>query len=402
MRKGVICTLLAVTFSMPSCTGWIDVQLKGADENRNARESLQSVFTEYVLTDFSDSLSYSVGVVFSSEMYATMQERGIGPEQAYYFVKGLRDASIIDDSPETSAYANGVRLGADIAAYVEYEEEFNGLEMSRIDRTSFRKALLEMAGGGLDSDAVVQAKRSIGSSSDASVLSYAAGVLLFKEYSGYGYGIVQENIGDFVRGVGDAFSLSADKQASAYVSGVGAALDAETMLEKYKELILAVPGAQLRRRAYIEAVAASASGMNGKKEVDAAQNYFDWAIYRMPAEKFLADNRNRHGVKELPSGLQYKVLELGKGDIAGEDDTVKCIYKCTMTDGYILDTTKGKSDDLKLSEQLPGFKEALMTLPAGTKCMLYLPWQLAYGTDGQGVVPPYTVLVYDLEILGKE
>lgn len=402
MRKGVICTSLAVAFSMLSCTGGIDVQLKDAGEKRNAWDSLQSVFTEYVPTDFSDSLSYSVGVVFSSEMYATMQERGIGPEQTYSFVKGLRSASIIDDSPETSAYANGVRLGADIAADVKYKEEFAGVKMSSIDRASFRKALLEMAAGGLDSDAVVRAKHSIGNSSDASALSYAAGVLLFKEYSGYGYGIAQENIGDFVRGVGDAFSLVADIQASAYVSGVGAAQDAEIMLEKYKGLILAVPGAQLRRRAYIEAVAASASGMNGKKEVDAAQDYFNWAVYRMPAEKFLADNRERHNVKELPGGLQYKVLEQGKGGIAGEDDTVKCIYKCTLTDGYILDTTKGKSVALKVGEQLPGFKEALMTLPAGTKCMLYLPWQLAYGADGQGIVPPYAVLVYDLEILEAE
>lgn len=402
MRKGVICTLLAVAFSMPSCTGGIDVKLKDAGEKRNAWDSLRPVYTKYVPTDFSDSLSYSVGVVFSSEMYATMQERGIGPDQTNSFVKGLRSASIIDDSPETSAYANGVRLGADIAADVKYEEEFAGVKMSTIDRASFRKALLDMAAGGLDSDAVVRAKHSIGSSSDASVLSYAAGVLLFKEYSGYGYGIAQENIGDFVRGVGDAFSLSADKQTSAYVSGVGAAQDAEIMLEKYKGLILAVPGAQLRRRAYIEAVVTSASGMNGKKEVDAAQDYFNWAIYRMPAERFLADNIERHNVKELPYGLQYKVLEQGKGDIAGEDDTVKCIYKCTLTDGYILDTTKGKSVALKVSDQLPGFKEALLTLPAGTKCMLYLPWQLAYGADGQGIVPPYAVLVYDLEILEAE
>ena len=402
MRKGVICTSLAVAFSMLSCTGGIDVQLKDAGKKRNAWDSLQSVFTEYVPTDFSDSLSYSVGVVFSSGMYATMQERGIGPEQTYSFVKGLRSASIIDDSPETSAYANGLRLGADIAAYVKYEEEFAGMKMSSIDRASFRKALLEMAAGGLDSDAVVRAKHSIGNSSDVSALSYAAGVLLFKEYSGYGYGIAQENIGDFVRGVGDAFSLVADIQASAYVSGVGAAQDAEIMLEKYKGLILAVPGAQLRRRAYIEAVAASALGMNGKKEVDAAQDYFDWAVYRMPAERFLADNIERHNVKELPYGLQYKVLEQGKGDIADEDDTVKCIYKCTLTDGYILDTTKGKSVALKVSDQLSGFKEALLTLPAGTKCMLYLPWHLAYGADGQGVVPPYAVLVYDLEILEVE
>ena len=402
MRKGVICTSLAVAFSMLSCTGGIDVQLKDAGKKRNAWDSLQSVFTEYVPTDFSDSLSYSVGVVFSSGMYATMQERGIGPEQTYSFVKGLRSASIIDDSPETSAYANGLRLGADIAAYVKYEEEFAGMKMSSIDRASFRKALLEMAAGGLDSDAVVRAKHSIGNSSDVSALSYAAGVLLFKEYSGYGYGIAQENIGDFVRGVGDAFSLVADIQASAYVSGVGAAQDAEIMLEKYKGLILAVPGAQLRRRAYIEAVAASASGMNGKKEVDAAQDYFNWAVYRMPAERFLADNIERHNVKELPYGLQYKVLEQGKGDIADEDDTVKCIYKCTLTDGYILDTTKGKSVALKVSDQLPGFKEALLTLPAGTKCMLYLPWHLAYGADGQGIVPPYAVLVYDLEILEVE
>ena len=49
-----------------------------------------------------------------------------------------------------------------------------------------------------------------------------------------------------------------------------------------------------------------------------------------------------------------------------------------------------------------GLAEVLMTLPAGTQCMVYVPWNLAYGAQGTNKISPYSALVYDLEILEAE
>jgi FKBP-type peptidyl-prolyl cis-trans isomerase FklB len=48
---------------------------------------------------------------------------------------------------------------------------------------------------------------------------------------------------------------------------------------------------------------------------------------------------------------------------------------------------------------LPGLAEAITSLPVGTKCKVYLPWQKAYGARGSNKVPPYSALVYDIELM---
>ena len=100
----------------------------------------------------------------------------------------------------------------------------------------------------------------------------------------------------------------------------------------------------------------------------------------------------------LPSGLQYKIEQMGNGAVAGYHDIVSCVYKGTYPNGALFDTTRGEAVELEVAALVPGFAEALMTLPAGTVCKLYIPWELAYGEAGTNVVPPYSALVYDLEI----
>ena len=403
MKRGLLCSVLAVAVSLLSCKG--DGSVPSVKEQLPNEASLlghegPEGSVPIRLEEPEDSLSYAVGVLFSSEMRSMMKTRGIAAEQAPDFAKGLKAAFPVDASAKSSAYANGVRLAAKVAETLEYEKSYAGVKTVDINRVSLRAALLDVAGGESGADKVVAAKQQLEKGGDAKQLSYAIGVLLYKDYSGFSYGISTEDMGSFAKGIGDAFPLAYSKQASAFVSGVGASIEADVLLEENRSLFRTANCTRVNRRAYIEAVAASALGKNGKDEQAAARELFHHYVYKAPARKFLEDNRVRRGVQELPSGLQYKVTELGNGGVANEEDVVSCIYKCTLTDGYILATTQGKAADVKVNEQLQGFKEALMTLPAGTKCMLYLPWDLAFGADGQGLVPPYTVIVYDLEIKG--
>ena len=393
MKRTLLLPFLAAAGSLLSCGEPVrDVA---------GQENVEALFE---LKDANDSLSYSVGVVFSSEMYSVMQERGYAFGLEKEFVKGLRGAFAVEETPQAYAYANGVRLAAGVAEDLEYEKKFWGVDAAKINRTDCLRALTEMANGKYGPEEILSAKRCAekGIAAGLSDFSYAVGVLLFMEYSYLADNVGDREAGGFVRGVKDGFPLGNSREASAFVAGVMAAMQAGDLLDSNREFLMSDGGAPLDRRAYLEAVVASASGRNGEKELLEASERFNVAFFCRPAERFMENNRKRHGVCELPDGLQYRITVHGDGPVAKQDDVVKCVYKCTLTDGRIISTSRGKAAALKVGEQLPGLQEALVTLPAGTECMLYLPWQLAYGAEGGEGVPPYSVVVYDLAIVGAE
>lgn len=388
MKKALAFSLIAASAAFSSC-----------GESAEVGSAVQPYPAVELKTE-NDSLSYAVGVVFSPGMYPLMQERGFADGLEECFVRGLRDAFAVDENPEALAYTSGVRLAGKVGTFLEYEKKFSGIDVESIDRPACLAALLEMAREGLDPDKVLSAKQCIeesGSFSTAEV-SYAAGVLLFMEYSHSAQGLDPAQTSVFVKGIKDAFPLEKTPETSAYISGVTAAVEAEALLDDHEFSLFGDDG--INRRAYLDAVVASAMGENGEEEIRAAAETFNTALFRRPGERFFRNNKGRRGVHELPSGLQYKVTELGSGVAAKEGDTVHCTYKCTLTNGNVVSTTRGKAVPLKVADQVPGLKEALMTLPAGTKCMLYVPWHLGYGSSDQGGVPAYSALVYDLEIGG--
>lgn len=119
-------------------------------------------------------------------------------------------------------------------------------------------------------------------------------------------------------------------------------------------------------------------------------------------EAFLAENAKREGVIVTDSGLQYEVLVQGDGEKPTIDSTVRTHYHGTFIDGKVFDSsvTRGQPAEFPVSGVIAGWTEALQLMPVGTKLKLFVPQHLAYGERGAGAsIPPYTALVFEVELL---
>lgn len=118
--------------------------------------------------------------------------------------------------------------------------------------------------------------------------------------------------------------------------------------------------------------------------------------------EFLAKNRSKKDVVELPSGLQYQVLKDGEGDLPSLTDEVKCHYHGSLIDGTVFDSSveRGQPAVFPVNGVIQGWVEALQLMSVGSKWRLFIPPELGYGEQGAGgVIGPNSTLVFDVELL---
>ena len=119
-------------------------------------------------------------------------------------------------------------------------------------------------------------------------------------------------------------------------------------------------------------------------------------------QDFLAENKSKTGVTELPSGLQYEILNGGSGAKPSATDTVKCHYHGTLIDGTIFDSSvqRGQPAKFPLNMVIKGWTEGVQLMPEGSKWRFYIPADLGYGNrQVSAQIGPNCALIFDVELL---
>lgn len=164
-------------------------------------------------------------------------------------------------------------------------------------------------------------------------------------------------------------------------------------------------------KAFVEIINNGAAEMSPQEASQYIQEYLSKRQDEMLGEnlkigrEFLEENKKKEGVTVLPSGLQYEILTEGSGPKPKATDKVKCHYHGTLINGKVFDSSIERKQPavFGVNQVIKGWVEALQLMPVGSKWRLYIPSELAYGSQGAGSsIEPNSTLIFDVELLGIE
>ena len=119
-------------------------------------------------------------------------------------------------------------------------------------------------------------------------------------------------------------------------------------------------------------------------------------------DKFLAENAKKEGVHTLESGVQYKVIKEGSGDIPSKESTVKMKFETRTIDGTVLNGShKYNPITSRCDDSSMGLVDALIHMPVGSIWEVYIPQELI-ARQGGSVFEPFSLVIYTVELIGIE
>lgn len=251
-------------------------------------------------------------------------------------------------------------------------------------------------------------------------VSYAAGMAITNGLIPFlvqQQGVDTTYMAEFVKGFQEAINAGGDAKKKAYFAGLDIAAQVrDRMLPGMLKEFTDTPDTIVKNLLYRGFTDALSKDSSVFKQTDAEKFFRTKQEYNKAAKeeklygpnrdagrKFLEENAKKEGVVVLPSGLQYKVLVQGTGDIPQKTEKVQVLYEGRLVDGKVFDGSSKHGDkpaEFRPDQVIKGWTEALTMMPVGSKWTLYIPYELAYGEREAGLIKPYSALIFDVVLEG--
>ena len=385
-----------------------------------------------------DSLAYAFGVARTQGLKDFLVGRmDVDTTYLNQFVGGLLDGANADE--KQNAYYVGTQIGQQVVNQIipaVNGELFDGKEGS-LNKKNFtnafvagvtekgmkmtpaeaqEKAMSLMTAIRENTDSTANLKAQIDSFSYAMGLTQTQGL---KGYLMYRMGVDTTYMADVVKGLKAGIKAGDNAKKTAYYAGTQIG---------YQEGKYTVPG--ISRDVFGDTdeliskdfyFAGFVSGVTGKDlfmtpmEAQKTAEMFMKEIQNARLEERFGENKAQgiayldsiaqtEGVVKTESGLCYKVITKGKGATPTATDRVKVHYRGTLIDGTEFDSSYSRNEPTVFAANrvIAGWTEALTMMPVGSKWMLYIPQELAYGSENKGTIKPFSALVFEVELLEIE
>ena len=382
-----------------------------------------------------DSLAYAIGVAQTQGLQDYLVGR-MGVDTTYMgpFVNGLLKGVNADE--KKNAYYAGTQIGQQVVnqiipgvtgeLFAGKEGELNkknfteafiagvtekNLKMNPIEAQA--QAMSLMTAIKTNNDSTANLKAQIDTFSYAMGLAQTQGLVNFVVYR---MGVDTLYMGDFVKGLKAGIKAGESAKQTAFNAGIQIGQQVANQIipgvsyEVFgsavelinKDLFLAgfvsgVTGKNL----LMEPMEAQMTAMALMEELKNQRFEEQYGENKAQGVAFLDSIAQTEGVVKTESGLCYKVITKGKGAIPTNSDKVKVHYRGTLIDGTEFDSSYSRNEptSFRANQVIAGWTEALTMMPVGSKWMLYIPQELAYGNRDLGTIKPFSTLVFEVELL---
>ena len=254
---------------------------------------------------------------------------------------------------------------------------------------------------------------------DIDTVSYTIGMSQtrgLKEYLVNQLGVDTTYMDAFIKGLNEGAKAGDDKKTAAYYAGIqiGQQISNQMVKGLNHELFGEDSTKTISMKNFLAGFIAGTTGKNQLMTMAQADSIADAKVKAIKAreaekqygdnkaagEKFLAENAKKEGVKVLESGVQYKVIKEGSGEIPKDSSMVVVNYEGKTIDGKVFDSSYGKEPvTFPANRVIKGWTEALVHMPVGSIWEVYIPQELAYGERSTGQFEPFSALIFKIELL---
>ena len=244
-------------------------------------------------------------------------------------------------------------------------------------------------------------------------ISYELGIAMSPGEQLVGYLTQAGSDSAYVEGFSEGMKVGDNKKKMAYYIGVMQGLQSKMQMPQLESQIFSGDSTKkVNMKNFISGYTAlvkhkTALKIDGKLvDREEANKHIMAYIYgkqKTASAEFMAAKGKEAGVQKLEKGVLYKVIENSNStERATVNDSVVVKYEGTLTAGQVFDTSANQPDGvatLSLKNVIEGWKIALPHMPVGATWEIYIPYDLAYGEQGTGPIPPYSALTFKITLV---